>query len=407
MTIHGWVTLVMVLLVVVGSDCYPIMPSLCGDDTNTELCTAPPTSAPPTPVQLPPEWWSWLVVAERLSMPLTDRPNAIVTQLHASPDIWQIDGLLDDTTCDSLIAHHAIQMADRDTLPKYCFSRTLLSDDDFTTIMNAYSINNTTDVVTSPSLWCVNGDAAQAFTRPPVNPPLDVTAAEKLSMTVSRSTLTRFGENSIVDGVERLLDSSLGLPISHAYHTQLIEYKEGQLYESHTDCVTPVAIQAPIKPHILYGDERDFLHMAARAAPLRDRLNDRAVTVLIYLNNNNDGLTGGETVFTELGISVQPRRGRALIWSSLIEHDNGTTSCDPLTRHKANPVITGTKTVYQKWYHSRPMVAIASQDMVRCDRSTSCREYIYSNNIRQANYQTLIGVTQYQQRRWGYALVCQ
>ena len=62
------------------------------------------------------------------------------------------------------------------------------------------------------------------------------------------------------------------------------------------------------------------------------------MTVFLYLNDVEEG---GGTRFTELDITVQPKRGRALLWPSVL--DQWPNHEDPSTNHEALPVIKGVK----------------------------------------------------------------
>ena len=87
-------------------------------------------------------------------------------------------------------------------------------------------------------------------------------------------------------------------------------------YKNHTDCV--VAEDGR-------GDKRD-----------------RYATVLVYLRDVEEG---GETSFPQLGISVKPKKGRALIWNSMTADGN----CDPTSLHNAAKVVQGHKIILQRW----------------------------------------------------------
>jgi len=52
-----------------------------------------------------------------------------------------------------------------------------------------------------------------------------------------------------------------------------------------------------------------------------------------------------KVVFAELGISVKPKKGRALVWNNM----NEKGECDPVSIHQANKVITGHKYILQRW----------------------------------------------------------
>ena len=64
----------------------------------------------------------------------------------------------------------------------------------------------------------------------------------------------------------------------------------------------------------------------------------RLLTVFLYLNDVEEG---GGTEFPDYGITVEPKRGRALVWPSVKDEDPDEQ--DPRTMHQALPVIKGVK----------------------------------------------------------------
>jgi hypothetical protein len=64
----------------------------------------------------------------------------------------------------------------------------------------------------------------------------------------------------------------------------------------------------------------------------------RILTVFLYLNDVEEG---GGTQFSRLGITVQPKRGRVVIWPSVFDHDPSMR--DERTHHEALPVLKGIK----------------------------------------------------------------
>ena len=71
------------------------------------------------------------------------------------------------------------------------------------------------------------------------------------------------------------------------------------------------------------------------------------MTLFLYLNDVEEG---GETSFPELGISVKPKRGNALLWPSVLDED--PLEKDPRTDHEAKEVIKGVKFAANAWVHS-------------------------------------------------------
>jgi prolyl 4-hydroxylase len=73
----------------------------------------------------------------------------------------------------------------------------------------------------------------------------------------------------------------------------------------------------------------------------------RSWTAMAYLN---DMAEGGATVFTEIGVNVQPQAGALLIWNNMLPDG----SPNPDVRHAAMPVTSGVKYVITKWFRTRP-----------------------------------------------------
>jgi len=70
--------------------------------------------------------------------------------------------------------------------------------------------------------------------------------------------------------------------------------------------------------------------------------------VFLYLN---DVEAGGGTHFSKLNQTVQPKRGRAVIWPSVL--DATPNEKDPRTDHEALPVREGVKYGANAWIHQR------------------------------------------------------
>ena len=131
-----------------------------------------------------------------------------------------------------------------------------------------------------------------------------------------------------------------GLDEDHAFHIQLLEYSQDELYEAHTDCSN-------------------------------GQTNDRAGTSLIYLT---DPEGGGETSFPELGISIKPKKGMGLFFGSLDRYGK----CNMKTTHVGAQVTKGEKRVLQRWYYNKFLVPAGDTDAVLCDIGNNCRHYMYN-----------------------------
>jgi hypothetical protein len=65
-----------------------------------------------------------------------------------------------------------------------------------------------------------------------------------------------------------------------------------------------------------------------------------------YLNDVDEG---GETNFPKMNITIQPKRGRAVLWPSVFDAD--PMSNDVRSDHQALPVIKGVKYGVNAWIH--------------------------------------------------------
>ncbi len=78
----------------------------------------------------------------------------------------------------------------------------------------------------------------------------------------------------------------------------------------------------------------------------------RILTLFIYLNDVEEG--GGTSfplVNDRKGIVVQPKKGWAVLWPSVLDH--APESKDGRTEHEALPVLKGLKYGANAWIHSR------------------------------------------------------
>jgi len=105
---------------------------------------------------------------------------------------------------------------------------------------------------------------------------------------------------------------------ANAEFAQVIQYSPGQFYRAHHD-----QNSAPWTPQGV-----------------------RLLTVFMYINDVEEG---GGTRFTDLGITVQPERGKAVLWPSVLDSD--LSSSEPNTHHEALPPVSGVKFGVNLWLH--------------------------------------------------------
>ena len=124
--------------------------------------------------------------------------------------------------------------------------------------------------------------------------------------------------------IETRASELLGIPIEHAERIQVVRYAPGEHYRTHHD------------------------QNALRDEPW----GPRALTMFIYLSDPADEDAGGETAFPELGLSVTPKKGRALIWPN-VRLDSPDES-DRRMFHAGAPVLRGLKYGINLWWHPFP-----------------------------------------------------
>ena len=74
------------------------------------------------------------------------------------------------------------------------------------------------------------------------------------------------------------------------------------------------------------------------------------MTIFLYLSDVEDG---GGTNFPALDLTVDPVKGRALIWPSVLNHK--PSDLDLRVLHQALPAVKGTKYGANVWLHQRDM----------------------------------------------------
>lgn len=90
-----------------------------------------------------------------------------------------------------------------------------------------------------------------------------------------------------------------------------------------------------------YNLHLDFLFPRIREN-FTDTTNNRLITITTYLN---DVENGGTTVFPDLGLRSQPKKGNALMFYNLFRNGTGNT----LTKHASCPILYGDKWIANQW----------------------------------------------------------
>ncbi|XP_050664933.1 prolyl 4-hydroxylase subunit alpha-1-like isoform X13 [Leptidea sinapis] len=155
---------------------------------------------------------------------------------------------------------------------------------------------------------------------------------------ISKSAWLHDDESPTIARVSRRVSHFTNLDMSSAEELQVVNYGIGGHYTPHYDYYRP--------------NEESF----------KDKAGDRIATVLFYMS---DVAQGGATVFVDIGVSVFPVKGAALVWMNLHRSGEG----DLATRHAACPVLLGSKWACNKWIHE-----IGQEFLRPCDLEYQSKE---------------------------------
>ena len=131
------------------------------------------------------------------------------------------------------------------------------------------------------------------------------------------------GAGAEVERVVAWLAAQLGVARTHFERPMLLRYLPGERYAPHYDW-------------------------------LRDEPNQRTHTALVYLNSVS-AFAGGATHFPSLGVRVQPRVGRAILFA--VADPAPPHARVDLALHEAEPLVAGTKWVLQIFVRAQPLTA--------------------------------------------------
>jgi prolyl 4-hydroxylase len=160
-------------------------------------------------------------------------------------------------------------------------------------------------------------------------------------------------ENNITETVSRRMTALSGYPVSHLETMQVIRYDPGQFLVPHHDYLEPT--------------DREPLMNAIHA-----RGGQRIKSLLVYLNDLQDGETGGSTYFPRLHLCVSCSRGAGIMWDN-IQPDR---TCDPKTLHAGAAPIISTKFILVSWIRECPVVSAAKPLDALSAASHSVRTFV-------------------------------
>lgn len=137
--------------------------------------------------------------------------------------------------------------------------------------------------------------------------------------------IKRNWSDSILIGIEKRIGALTGMPMENGEDLHVLCYGVGGEYQPHYDYFN---VESP------------------GGADCARRGGQRVATVIMYLNTP---LAGGETIFPRARISVNPRKGDALLFYNCTPDG----SVDPNSLHGGAPVIAGEKWIATKWIRER------------------------------------------------------
>ena len=158
------------------------------------------------------------------------------------------------------------------------------------------------------------------------NSPSMVTMTDTPNFQIRSSKTKTFYKknNEVISRLDAKISNYLGFEPERSEEIQGQYYSPGNDFKPHTDYFEPNT-----EEYEKYAKEEG----------------QRTWTFMAYLNDVEEG---GTTDFIDLGFSIKPKKGRAVIWNNL----NPNGSVNPLTKHWAKPVITGEKFIITKWFRS-------------------------------------------------------
>ncbi len=130
----------------------------------------------------------------------------------------------------------------------------------------------------------------------------------------------------VVQLIHARIANAIGVPVRHQEPTNILHYEPGQEYKPHFDFIDP-----------------GVAHFAQEV----QRLGQRSVTFLIYLN---DDYEGGATAFPRLDWSFKGRKGDALAFWNVTDGRP-----DPRTLHAGTPTTNGVKWLFSEWVRDRAL----------------------------------------------------
>lgn len=160
----------------------------------------------------------------------------------------------------------------------------------------------------------------------------------------SKQTWLTDAESEEVRNISERVSMITDMPKSHQEDMQVVAYPPGGYYNTHFD--------ASFHPDVIPNMNRGC--------------GPRLYTFLIYLNDDFDG---GETDFPEIGVTITPKKGKAILFQNI----DANQDLIPESMHAGCPVKHGTKWIANKWVRIWPfeLSSVTSTLPPICNRPVS------------------------------------
>jgi prolyl 4-hydroxylase len=161
-------------------------------------------------------------------------------------------------------------------------------------------------------------------------------------------------DDALVGPILVRIEEMTGVPDSNHEWLQLLRYEPGQYYNEHHDFNDLEGNLYRLKNLVVRNLYLNMLclilthHLSYCSFSVDRPQGPRILTVFLYLS---DVEKGGGTQFGKLDLRVMPKKGRVLIWPSVLDED--FMEMDERTHHEALPVEEGLKFAANSWLHLR------------------------------------------------------
>jgi prolyl 4-hydroxylase len=148
-------------------------------------------------------------------------------------------------------------------------------------------------------------------------------------------------QTAVVRGLVKRVSNLVGIPVRHAESLQVVHYAETQQYRPHYDAYDLATEK---------GRQRTAVG------------GQRVVTALMYLNEVAEG---GGTAFPNLGLEIEARPGRLVVFHNIGDHSGDDLTRHPDSLHGGSPVWVGEKWACNLWFRAEPYRAASPSRRTR------------------------------------------